>query len=338
MLSLLTLGFLNWGAFVYVGMRVKRYRWCVAGAIYLLPVVAYMLLSSPEGKPTTSLADTALDVQLVVWLISLVHGVVIRNDYMQRLAALEDPAAGLADLEGAVPKAYSPSSLGDTPAEESGFRHDWKTGALVSRRKFGANQGLMRHVEPARPMPDAEVLGKFQRMALLQQIAVGEDQPDVTEPPVELVDLLRALERDRLIEVDAANVCFALTPEGMRQYDTWMEQGQALVRAYDIYGDVDEDASGTFHFDTDLGKDLRVALFESEGLDPFQARVLLALNDREWVDIHDWATKISATSWLQQVLAPVCEAPTAESIGPERLAVLKDQAKERLRRGRPLEV
>jgi len=70
-----TLGFLNWVAFFYIGVRARSAAWIVSGFVYLLPVLFTL------GTIGTGLLRYALPLQLLVSAGSVLHALVARPHY-----------------------------------------------------------------------------------------------------------------------------------------------------------------------------------------------------------------------------------------------------------------
>ncbi len=167
-------------------------------------------------------------------------------------------------------------------------------------------------------------------LMFLHQLAIGK-HVDVTKEIPELSGVISRAEKAGLIEIDIKTAGYKLTDMGKRRHDSYIEEAQNLIRKYDIYGDVDLDSNGTVHFDTDLGQDLRVPVFEKEGIDPFRARFLLGLNDGEWDQVENWPELIEDTKWYDQIFRPIETAPSIEDIGNGKLEHIIDRAKAKLR-------
>ncbi|CAN5467996.1 hypothetical protein BH11CYA1_BH11CYA1_01410 [soil metagenome] len=172
---------------------------------------------------------------------------------------------------------------------------------------------------------------EFSRVMFLHQIAVGTII-DVTKDNADLVDVISNAESENLIEIDVKKAAYKLSEKGKRIHDSYIAEAQDLIKRFDIYGDVDVDASGTAHFDTNLGRDLRVAAFEIEGVDPFRARFLLGLNDGEWDKLENWSEVLQKPDWYAQIFAPIEQATSVEEIGESNLRRIIEQAKAALRR------
>lgn len=172
---------------------------------------------------------------------------------------------------------------------------------------------------------------EYSRVMFLHQIAVGTII-DVTKDNADLVDVISHSERENLIEIDVKKAAYKLSEKGKRMHDSYIAEAQDLIKRFDIYGDVDVDTSGTAHFDTNLGRDLRVAAFEIEGVDPFRARFLLGLNDGEWDKLDNWSEVFQDPNWYSEIFAPIEQATSVEEIGESKLRRIIEQAKEALRR------
>ena len=70
-----TLGFMNWLAFVYVGVRARHTPWILSGFAYLLPLILTIL---SIGTP---LLQAAIVLQLLVAAGSVVHALYVRPYY-----------------------------------------------------------------------------------------------------------------------------------------------------------------------------------------------------------------------------------------------------------------
>ncbi|HEY9785918.1 MAG TPA: hypothetical protein V6D17_10985 [Candidatus Obscuribacterales bacterium] len=173
---------------------------------------------------------------------------------------------------------------------------------------------------------------EFARLFLLHQINVGA-HVDVTKDLPELNESISWAEREGLIEIDVKSAAYKLTEKGKRTHASYIEEAQNLIRRYDIFGDVDIDASGKAHFDTGLGRDLRVPVYEMEGIDPFRARFILGLNDGEWDRLDNWTDVIEDKKWYDEIFRPIETAPSIEDIGEDTLKQIIHQGKALLREG-----
>jgi len=171
---------------------------------------------------------------------------------------------------------------------------------------------------------------EFSATFFLHQICVGR-QLDVTKDHIELEETLKQAEREGLVEVDVKQASYRSTPKGKAKHDAIMNEAQNLIKRYDIYCDVDVDSSGTARFDTGLGRDLRVPVYEFEGVDPFRARFLLGLNDGEWDKMEDWTDVVEDPKWYASIMEPIERAPSVDEIGRSKIQSIVEQGKAKLR-------
>lgn len=168
------------------------------------------------------------------------------------------------------------------------------------------------------------------RLMFLHQIAAGK-LIDVTKELAELSDTIAWAEAESLIAIDVQKAAYTLTEKGKRRHDSFMEEAQNLIIRYDIYSDVDVTADGKIYFDTNLGKDLRIPIYEIEGIDPYRARFILGLNDGEWNNLDDWTTLSHSESWYREIFEPIDNAPSVDDIGKAQLERVLEAGKEKLR-------
>jgi hypothetical protein len=171
----------------------------------------------------------------------------------------------------------------------------------------------------------------FARIMFLHQIALGSTI-DVTKDHPEIDEVIAWAEREELIEIDVQKAAYRLTAKGKALYEGYVQEAQDLIKKFDIYGDVDLDSSGTVRFDTGLGNDLRVALFELNGVDPFRARFLIGLSDGEWDQLSNWQEVIQDVSWYERMFEQIEQAPSVDDIGRDTLLHIQDEGKAMLRR------
>lgn len=80
-----TLGFFNWVAFLYIGIRASNKRWLVWGVFYSLPFVLAMTLPDLNGWP----GNLVVSLTFILGAVGIVHAFLIRKDYLSRLAVLQ---------------------------------------------------------------------------------------------------------------------------------------------------------------------------------------------------------------------------------------------------------
>ncbi len=79
-----TLGFFNWIAFFYIGVRARQRKWVFWGVVYLTPFVLVMLNPNLDNW----LGDLAIFLTLLLGVIGIIHAFRIRKEYLLRLEAL----------------------------------------------------------------------------------------------------------------------------------------------------------------------------------------------------------------------------------------------------------
>ncbi|MBA2442805.1 MAG: hypothetical protein H0V53_10445 [Rubrobacter sp.] len=97
MLWFLTLGFFNWVAFVYIGVRVRQRRWVLWGLFYSIPLLLFIVIdtSDIESWPV----DVATAALLALGVASVLHGFKVRKEYLLRLDARQRQESGHAREE-----------------------------------------------------------------------------------------------------------------------------------------------------------------------------------------------------------------------------------------------
>ncbi len=135
----------------------------------------------------------------------------------------------------------------------------------------------------------------------------------MTKEIPELLDSIAEAEKKEWIEIDVKKAAYKLTPSGQSALQSYKDEAQELLRRYDIYGDVDVDYDGSARFDTGLGKDLRIPVFELEGVDPYRARFLIGLNDGEFSQMQDWPELYKNQAAYEKLLADVGYAPSMKT-------------------------
>jgi hypothetical protein len=209
------------------------------------------------------------------------------------------------------------------PAVRDGVKY-FRSDITVSQTGGGVSQAAGgSSIQPASPKD-------FSATFFLHQICVGR-QLDVTKDHIELDETLKQAEKEGLVEVDVKQASYRSTEKGKSKHDSIMAEAQDLIKRYDIFCDVDVDSSGTARFDTGLGRDLRVPVYELEGVDPFRARFLLGLNDGEWDKLEDWTDVVEDPKWYASIMEPIERAPSVDEIGRSKLQSIVEQGKAKLR-------
>jgi hypothetical protein len=176
------------------------------------------------------------------------------------------------------------------------------------------------------PASRDEQTEEFAKLMFMHQISIGSPI-DVTKDYPEIDSVIKWAEKANLVEIDVQKASYKLTDAGRQYHDRIIQEAQDLIRKYDIFGDVDVDMNGTPHFDTGLGKDVRVPIFELSGVDPFRARFLIGLNDGEWDKLSNWIELCNEKSWYESIFEAVERAPSVEDFGRSNLLRILDEGK-----------
>jgi hypothetical protein len=84
--TILTLGFLNWIAFVYIGVRTKQRKWILWGLLYSGPLL-FSIFYGPRAPEW--LVNIGVALELLLWAVSIVHAFIARREYLLRLEAIQ---------------------------------------------------------------------------------------------------------------------------------------------------------------------------------------------------------------------------------------------------------
>jgi hypothetical protein len=195
-----------------------------------------------------------------------------------------------------------------------------------------ANQGVQSiEKQQSESTEEAEAMAEFALIMFLHQLNIGYEI-DVTKDFPEIAAEIAISEKNNWIDIDVKKASYKLTEAGRAELKKYLDEAQNLIKRYDIYSDVDIDGSGNARFDTNLGKDLRVAAWEFEGVDPFRARFLLGINDGEWNNLSNWMEVIHDRGWYDGVFDAIESAPAVDDIGQTQMQSIIDQGKAALRR------
>ena len=152
-----------------------------------------------------------------------------------------------------------------------------------------------------------ELVGWLRRSVLLYAIDKHNlavmDEPDSPLHPVAL-----ELRAEGVLETDEAGR-FGITGSGRAILGSVLGETEAYIDQYDIFCDVLYDLeTQSARFGTGNGEDLRVEVFESEGIDPIRAVFLLRLYDGS-LDGHPsgWIDKIVSEDVFDWMLSPVLD-------------------------------
>ena len=153
----------------------------------------------------------------------------------------------------------------------------------------------------------AELVGWLRRSVLLYAID-KHDLAVLDEADSPLLPVVRELQTDGVLEADEAGR-FQITGPGRERLGAVLAETEAYIDQYDIFCDVLYDLeTRSVRFGTGHGEDLRVPVFESEGIDPIRAVSLLRLYDGS-LDGHPagWTEKVVSDDVFDWMLSPVLD-------------------------------
>lgn len=153
----------------------------------------------------------------------------------------------------------------------------------------------------------AELVGWLRRSALLYAID-KHDLAVIDEPDGVLRPVSRELQAEDALETDESG-SFRITGSGRQHLGAVLTETEAYIDQYDIFCDVLFDLeTRSVRFGTGNGEDLRVPVYESEGIDPIRAVFLLRLYDGS-LDGHpaDWTEKVVSEEVFDWMLSPVLD-------------------------------
>lgn len=79
---------------------------------------------------------------------------------------------------------------------------------------------------------------------------------------------------------------------------------------------------------------IRVPIYEMEGIDPYRARFLLGLNDGEWDSLDNWTSQIINEKWYREIFDSIDKSPSLEDIGENIIKNILEQGKAAIRKSR----
>jgi len=159
---------------------------------------------------------------------------------------------------------------------------------------------------------DGGLLKWLQRHTLLYFMDRHGFRPPVVpldEPDLGLVPIARDLASRDLIAASEESGVYKLTEEGARLIEQMIEEAESYIDRFDLFSDVIVDLdSEEMEFGTGYGEDLRVQVFESEGVDPVRAVFLLRLYDSTLdAYIGTWREEVHKEEFFNEVLRPVLD-------------------------------
>ncbi|MDO5814513.1 MAG: toll/interleukin-1 receptor domain-containing protein [Methanobrevibacter sp.] len=85
-----------WASFIYMGMSSNKKLWTLMGLVYLIPTIMYLVIKfGIWGYLFVYYDMLALfgEIFIIFWILAIIHGFVIRNEYLTRKSVLRFTSA-----------------------------------------------------------------------------------------------------------------------------------------------------------------------------------------------------------------------------------------------------
>ena len=154
-----------------------------------------------------------------------------------------------------------------------------------------------------------ELLEWLQALTLLYFLDKHELQiPAVATPDGEqgLLTIAGVLYRENLAVPLVETGMITITESGRQFIGSLLAETESYIDGFDLFKDASYDLrSGSVEFETGNGEDLRVQIFEAEGLDPIRVVFLLRLYDGTFDKfLSNWQQLILDTDFFDEILQP----------------------------------
>lgn len=86
--------YLNWLAFLYIGITARHRRWMLYGLIYAIPIISVQIIANMTNVnhkvvSATSLLGISTTIMFLMGIISIIYAFTLREEYLIRLKALK---------------------------------------------------------------------------------------------------------------------------------------------------------------------------------------------------------------------------------------------------------
>ena len=132
----------------------------------------------------------------------------------------------------------------------------------------------------------------------------------IDETDKNLLPIAKKLQSAKLIAASDLEGTFAITEEGRQAIGRTIAETDSYIDQFDVFKDVFHDADGgALEFETGLGRDLRVQLYEYEDQDPVRIVFLLRLYDSTFDEfLATWRDSINSEQFFGEILSPIMNA------------------------------
>ena len=186
---------------------------------------------------------------------------------------------------------------------------------LVLEQRFSAIDSAVRRED----FRDAgEALTWMSSRVLLYFIGVLDyvlSTEPVDDVDAALLPIAQTLVDEGLIERSGNSAPLEITELGIEALHEMTAEAENVIERYEVFADVLYDSeTGECDFGAGLGIDLRIPVYEAEGLSPVRAVLLVELCDGELVRMDDdWRLAIQDREFFQELLLPVVERPLVDA-------------------------
>ena len=250
----------------------------------------------------------------------------LQRNFLQRLNVGENP--DLPDMYEALVEIFSRAELGlcsvetyvnhGPKLEDSAVVDQYmtKNGSrpvldLVLEQRFSAIDYAVRQGD----FLDADEALMWIRSRVLLFFLGASDNALPTEPTDDvdraLLPTAHALADEGLIERSHESGLFEIAESGQEAVNGMMDEAETVIERYEVFADVLYDSeTGDCEFDSGLGIDLRIPVYEAEGLSAARAVMLVELCNGEFTLMDDdWRIVIHERDFIESLLLPVVERP-----------------------------
>ncbi len=196
---------------------------------------------------------------------------------------------------------------------------------LVLEQRFSAidysiRRGEFRDVDEALTWMRSRVLLFFLGAS---DYALPTEPADDDDVDATLLPVAQALVDEGLVERSEETWQLELTELGQETVNGMIDEAETVIERYEVFADVLYDSeTGDCEFDSGAGIDLRIPVYEAEGLSAARAVLLVELCDGEFAQmVDDWRTAIHEREFFEALLLPVVERPL---ISPSALDMIID--------------
>ena len=156
-----------------------------------------------------------------------------------------------------------------------------------------------------------------------------------------LAPIVEGLQDEGAVQLAGDTGTYEISEEGRQLLADMLSETELQIDRYDVFEDVSYDGDeGVAEFDTGRGDDLRVQVYEAEGLDPLRAVFLRLLFDG-FLDAYavDWREVIHDDGFFDDLLVPVVDRPEVaesaiEAIIEAGLIAVEEREEELVRQAR----